>query len=247
MVTKGLPVVVLAVALGLGFAARQATASVSIPVTNYNFSDPLVTGNSGYYQTGTPTGWSTQGFSGQYIENGSNGGFTTPISSPGTDPVPNPTGYQPGLSGPNYQYVANDGSGTIYQDLGVAFKPDTTYTVDISGGHRENFNGNYTTFGLVAGTGSIPTDGSAPTPIGGTAGFINENALRVGSFNWASVIGSPNASVYTFTTGNIAPLGDVVVYVNNVSGGRLELGGVTVSTTPEPASLAIWALRSPRA
>ncbi len=233
MVTKGLPAVVLAVALGLGFAAREATASVSIPVTNYNFSDPLVTQNSGYYNQGTPNNWSTQGFSAQYFENAANGGFAS--GTPG-----NLSNIQPGLSGPNYQYVADDGHGTIYQDLGVAFKPDTTYTVDISGGNRAGFGGNYTTFGLVAGTGSIPTDGSAPTPLGGTAGFINEGALPVGSFNWASVIGSPNAAVYTFTTGNIVPLGDVVVYVNNASGGRMELGGVTVSTTPEPASLAIW-------
>lgn len=173
MVTKGLPAVVLAVALGLGFAAREATASVSIPVTNYNFSDPLVTQNSGYYNQGTPNNWSTQGFSAQYFENAANGGFAS--GTPG-----NLSNIQPGLSGPNYQYVADDGHGTIYQDLGVAFKPDTTYTVDISGGNRAGFGGNYTTFGLVAGTGSIPTDGSAPTPLGGTAGFINEGRCPLG-------------------------------------------------------------------
>ncbi len=226
-------------------AISGVSQAVSIPVNNYNFSDPLIptTSNSGYYTTGIPTGWSSQHFSAQYYENGSNGGFTTPISSPGSDPVPNPTGYQPGLSGPNYQYVADDGTGTIYQDLGVAFKPNTTYTVDISGGNRSGFPNNYSTFGLVSSNTTIPTDGTAPATLpGASTGFINEGALPVGSFNYASVIGSPDAQVFTFTTGGTAPGGDVVVYVNNSSSGRLELGGVVVTAVPEPACLGLLSL-----
>ncbi len=219
------------------FAAAAALCVVvttsraaSIAVQNYNFSSPLVTANGGYYQAGTPTGWSETGFGDEYFENAANGGFAS--GTPG-----NLSNIQPGLSGPNYQYIAADGQGTVYQNLGVAFQPYTTYTVDISGGHRSGFDGNMTTFGLVSSNTTIT--GTGPSTLLATAGSINEGALATGTFNWASAIGSPDAQTFTFTTGVVAPSGDLEVYINSTGTGRLELGGVEVTAVqlPEPASL----------
>ena len=225
---------VMASVAGAATAARAA----SIPVVNYNFSEPLVTGNSGYYQGGVPNGWTVSAnISGAtYYENATNGGFAT-----GT-----PSSYsniQPGLSGPNYQYFVADGQGTLYQDLGVPFRPDSTYTVDMSGGHRNGFNGNFTDFGITTSALLTSTAGAAnPALAGATGGFLNEGNLSVGTLIWASTAGT-NGEVYTFTTGGVVPAGDVYAYIfNAIGGGRTNDGGLTVTVVPEPASLALLGL-----
>lgn len=218
-------------------ALLPTTASAAqLTVNNYNFSSQYIGSGVQFTNVGSAgyTGWTTVGFdqSFQYLENGTNGGFTNPPSSSGSI-TPPASAYQPGLSGPYYQYAAEDGKGTIYQDLGVAFAPFTTYTVDISGGHRDGWDNNWTTFGLVSSLTSISGDGPATTLA--TEGFVDEGSLAVGVFDWASNVGS-NGAVFSYTTGASAPSGNVVVYVQNTTTNRMHLGGVTVSafTTSVP-------------
>ena len=227
--------------LAMGLAALVCLLGTPVSaglltVVNNNFSSQYIgsgvqsanMGNGGY------TGWTLVGFANHfhYLENGTNGGFTVPISSSGAI-TPPANAYQPGLSGPYYQFAAEDGKGTIYQDLGVAFTPNTRYTVDISLGHRAGYNESRATFGLVSSSTAITANGPAATLT--TAGFLYADQLAVGVFDWASAVGSPNAGVFSFTTGSTGPSGNIVVYVNS-QGGRINLGGVSVSansTVPE--------------
>lgn len=209
-------------------AARFASAA-TVTVQNPSFEQPTVTGNGGLYQTGTPTSWTGASFSAQYIENGANGGFTG----------------QPGLNGS--QYIADDvaanATGTLTQDLGVAFQPNTTYTVDLAGGHRTNFAGVVMQFGLQSST-APGTD----LP-GATIGFLNENALATSTFVDASAAGA-NGGDFTFTTGSSVPSGNLLAFIRgvNASGAseRLHADNFRVTTTPapEPASLALVGLGS---
>lgn len=208
--------------------ALLATTASAVPltVTNYNFSSDYLGSGVQYASAGSFTGWSLAGFSGKYLENGTNGGFTVPISSPGSISPPATT-YQPGLSGPYYQYAALDQTGTIYQDLGVAFAPNTTYTVDISLGRRSGFFSGSATFGLVSSVTSITSNGPGTTLA--TEGVFDVQQIAAGDFNWASVVGTA-ASVFSFTTGATAPSGNIVVYVHS-NGARKNLGGVSVTSS----------------
>jgi hypothetical protein len=195
-----------------------------------------VTQNGGYYNSGTPDNWTATGFAAQSYQNAANGGFAT--GTPG-----NLTNIQPGLSGPNYQYVADDGQGTLTQDLGVPFLPNTRYTVDLAGGHRGGLDGNTTAFGLVSSTATITAAGPSAFLPGAVEGFINEGAMPVGTFNYASTLGA-NGGDFTFTTGAVAPAGDLVAYIYNNGAGRTEVSNfiVTATTVPEPSSLVLCGL-----
>ena len=210
--------------LGLTGMLGQARGAV-IPVNNGSFEQPTVTGNGGLYQTGTPTGWTGTSFTAQYIENAANGGFTG----------------QPGVNGS--QYIADDVNATtvatLTQDLGVTFQPNTTYTVDVAGGHRTSFVGVVMQFGLQS-TASPGTDLS-----GATIGFLNENNLATSTFVDASAAGT-NGGVFTFTTGNTAPSGNLLAFVRTTSGVAARLHAdnfrVTTAAVPEPATLGLLGL-----
>ena len=203
-----------------------------LTVANNNFSADYLGAGVGYStvtNTGY-TGWTNVGFGAMYLANGTDGGFTNPTSDPGSV-TPPASSYQPGLSGPYYQLAAADQPGTLYQDLGVAFQPFTTYTVDISGGRRDGSNNNYrnniTQFGLVTSLTSISASGPASTLA--TAGFLQQGNMTPGTFLWASSVGSPYAELFSLTTGASVPTGNVVVYVQNTTTNRMHLGGVTVN------------------
>jgi hypothetical protein len=209
-----------------------------LTVANNNFSADYLGAGVGYStvtNTGY-TGWTKVGFGAMYLANGTDGGFTNPSSTPGSQ-TPPAGAYQPGLSGPYYQLAAADQPGTLYQNLGVAFVPFTTYTVDISGGRREGNNNNYqnniTEFGLVSSLTSISASGPASTLA--TAGFLQQGNMTPGTFLWASSVGSPYAGLFSFTTGASVPSGNVVVYVQNTTTNRMHLGGVTVNAVTTSA------------
>jgi hypothetical protein len=211
-------------------------SAVPLTVANYNFSATYLGAGVGYSSVTSYTGWTSVGFGAKYLTNGTDGGFTNPSSTPGSV-TPPASSYQPGLSGPYYQLAAADQPGTLYQDLGVAFAPLTTYTVDISGGRRTGNNSNYrnniTVFGLVSSLTSISASGPASTLA--TAGFLQEGNMTPGTFLWASSVGSPYAGLFSFTTGASVPSGNVVVYVQNTTTNRMHLGGVTVNAVTTSA------------
>jgi hypothetical protein len=190
-------------------------------VQNWSFEDPFVTGNGGFYQSGVPTGWTASGFSQTYIERADNGGFMG----------------QPGITGANNQYIAMDGAGTLLQNLNIAWEPYTLYTVDMAGGHRAGFNNNVTEFGLRS------SDAPMVDLNGSTIGYINQGALPVPLFDYASNLG-PNGSVFTFQTGGIVPSGNLMAFITSDGAGRLHADSFTVTAlaVPEPSSWALFSL-----
>lgn|GEM_PF-2919696 len=210
------------------FLAAVPLQAAVVAVQNPSFESPLVTQNGGFYQTGTPDSWTATNFVAQYFERSDNGGFTG----------------QPGITGANSQYLADDiaggAVGLLTQDLGIQFLPNTSYSVDLAGGHRTNFLGASMLFGLRSSTNT------SADLAGATIGFLDENSLANSTFVFASAAGA-NGGVFTFTTGASAPPGNIVAFISNAVNGsqtRLHADSFTATATavPEPAGLSIMAL-----
>ncbi len=145
---------------------------------------------------------------------GPNGGFTE-----GFNQIGNPTG------GDLLRYAGID-NGTLAQDLNVPFLPNTVYTVrflvgDRSGGPAEGT----TQYGLKA-SGDFATDLGTPVS-------VDNESLPDGTFS--------EGPAYTFTTGTLVPVGNVVVFFRGLddgSGNRaiVDLARVDASPVPEPAA-----------
>ncbi|MBC8126527.1 MAG: PEP-CTERM sorting domain-containing protein, partial [Gloeobacteraceae cyanobacterium ES-bin-144] len=122
----------------------------------------------------------------------------------------------------------------FYQDLGVAFAANSTYTVTLAVGNRDitgNSNDGITQFGLFSGL-AIGTDlGTATSVDGDTEVTLNEFA----EFS------------YSFTTGAIAPTGNVVGFfraIADADGIRASVDNfrVEVEPVPEPSTSLLGAL-----
>ncbi len=213
-----------AVLIGLGMASASAVAA-SIPVFNHSFEDPDVGGS---FAAGVPTGWTDASSGNPFIENSAAVGFT---------------------GGEGLQYFGFEG-GEVHQDLGVAFAPNTTYTVDVASAHRETFTHSTLEFGLYD-SNAIGVDLATP-------GFADIQGVWDGSGNpdgdnlWntlrdASVLAAIGSGalgdVYTFTTGPVVPSGNVAVFLRVLgdSGNRVNVDNVrvTANALPEPSGAMI--------
>lgn len=128
------PKVLLVAALTLGVAATLPTAKAfSITVTNFSFeSQVLAPGN---FLVATPTGWTT-------FNQGGGGNFDVGLQNPGAGlfSVNNPMAAP--AEGNNFAWVnkfngTNGFAGGIYQNVG-ALLPDTTYTLTVAIGYRND-------------------------------------------------------------------------------------------------------------
>lgn len=129
-------------------------------------------------------------------------------------------GITTGGDGPRHN--GQDSNSTANQDLGVAFLADTVYTLTIAIGNRTSDPGNPTgtaRFGLTDGGTEVGTFTGATSP-GGT--FLD--------------------STYVFTTGAVAPTGNVGIRLQGVNGrGLFDNVRLDASPVPEP-STALCAL-----
>jgi hypothetical protein len=153
--------------------------------------------------------------------------------------------------GDGAQYAGLDTSGDyIYQDLGVAFAANTTYTIDLAGAHRAGFSHGTVEFGLFS-SDLLGTDLGAPgamdlqgvwTGSGNPDGDDMFNVLRDASA--LQTLGSGALGhVYSYTTGGSAPTGNLVVFIRNATGNRINFDNVRLDATavPEPASVLLLA------
>ncbi len=206
------------------------SAALAAPIVqDSSFETPPA---SGGFVAGDPSPWVSTGFTGDGVD----------------------TAAEAGLAGADgTQYFYGDGgayTGVLSQNLGVGFQPDTTYTVDLSAAYRNtpdnpNFGGANINFGLESST-------SAPLP-GAQVGFISDDNLYAAGTNQffaASAIGGIS-NIFSFTTGPVAPLGDIVAYIagagNLSQTGRIQVDNFVLtaaSSVPEPTS---WVLLGPGA
>ena len=120
--------------------------------------------------------------------------------------------------------------GLIYQDLGVLFQPNTTYTVDIMVNRRGVAN-NVGYFGLADVTGATM----------GTVGGTNSSAIGTSDqFLAVSSLDPAAGNVATFTTGATVPAGNVILAIGATTGNVVyDLVSVDATAIPEPSSMAM--------
>lgn len=200
-----------------------SAAAVSIPIANHSFESPDV---MGAWQNGLPDNWlASGGLSNRWVENNASVGFS---------------------GGDGVQHVGLDtDGGYIYQDLGVAFAANTKYTIDLASAHRDGYTHGLVEFGLFS-SDAIGTDV-------GTPGFMDIQGVWNGSGNpsgdnvWNTLrdasllntIGTGSlGKVYTHTTGDVAPAGNLVVFIRDVNGGRETVDNIRLDATavPEPTA-----------
>lgn len=213
--------------LSIGLAAAAAfcaAPAVAAPVPIFNNSFELDAPADV-----TPTGWISDGDQTPFINDAS----AKPFS---------------GADGNN---IAGSfgGTGFLYQDTGVAFEPNTTYTMDVLTAHFSGQTNAYIEWGL-ASSANLPVDI-------GTPGFADAQGVWTGSGNpdaddlfdtlrsgaELSTIGSGAlGDDYVYTTGDVAPAGNIVVWVENTNGNTMIIDLVTLNATssvPEPAALSL--------
>jgi hypothetical protein len=212
--------------LSLGFCGNAEAAPV--PIANHSFESPDVMGG---WQNGLPNSWlGGGGLSNSWLENNASVGFT-------------------GGDGLQHAALETDG-GYIYQDLGVAFAPNTKYTMNLASAHRDGHHHGLLHFGLFS-SAAIGTDV-------GTPGFMDIQGVWNGAnpdgdnmwntFRDASLLNTIGTGslgkVYTYTTGAVAPTGNLVAFIRDVNGGRETFDNIRLDATlvPEPASFALVAM-----
>ncbi|MDB2429151.1 hypothetical protein OAG69_00675 [bacterium] len=179
--------------------APGLASGAAIPVNNASFEDNVLGGNA--WADAIPNGWFSEG------------NVAGTPGAPTTDPNFNNTFLElssaigaSGGDGPNNLGIRT--GGLIYQDLGVLFQPNTTYTVDIMANRRGAAN-NVGYFGLADITGATM----------GTAGAFNSSEVTTSNqFFAVSSLDPAAGNVATFTTGANVPAGNVILAVGATTG-----------------------------
>jgi len=130
-----------------------------------------------------------------------------------------PGGYLTGIPGGSTTIAYINGSGSLSQDLAVDLLPDTTYTLSVWIGDRTDDPGTYS-FSLDAGTNVLCTFSGSSASLN-AGGFADETCA--------------------YTTGSSPFVGDLTVWLTG-SAGQSDFADVTVTTTPEPSSIAFESL-----
>jgi len=171
-----------------------------------DLTSPSANGGAGWDLASGNIDWNVTGFSGgAFLDLATYAGFAT---------------NQPGITGVNDQIILGSGAGSFTKNLGIAFQPNTTYTVNVAGGYATEDM----TFGLRSSvSGSLP---------GATEGVIHEASLASGEFVYASTLPSSEGNVFTFTTSSAVPSGQIVAYISATGSGYIYADSFTVTTTP---------------
>jgi len=211
---------------GLAVCSTPAPAA-PVPIANHSFESPSVGGS---FAVVAPDNWVAVAAPDTFIEDNAAVGFS-------------------GGDGAQYVGLDNDG-GYIYQSLGVPFAPLFKYTIDLASAHRAGFGHGVVQFGLFS-SDAIGTDV-------GTPGFMDVQGVWTGSGNPSAddqfnqlrdasvlhTIGTGSlGNVYSHTTGLVPPTGNLVVFIRDASGGRVNVDNIRLDATliPEPASALLAA------
>ncbi len=201
--------------------------AASITVNNASFEDNDIRANSGSaWADGIPDNWTSQGgVAGTpdllTVDGANNNYFleeSLDIGSTGGDGV---------------NYLGLRTGGFVYQDLGVVFQPDTTYTVDLLVSRRGGAN-TVGFFGIADGSATLL----------GTPGATDTSAFTTADqFLAVSSLDPAQGNIATFTTGAVVPAGNVFLAVGATTGNVIyDFVSVDATAVPEPSSMAMMLL-----
>ena len=133
--------------------------------------------------------------------------------------------------------------GLIYQDLSTAWAPNTVYTLTVGVGNRSGFGAGVGRFSLVSSTEALPAPGVAGGPYSlftPTTGFFTDRDTGT----VATVANSFADTSFQWTTGAVAPAGNLRLVVQSNSSTRLHVDNFRLDATPvpEPAAAALSAV-----
>jgi len=206
----------LTIPAALVFTCMQIEGAF-IPIVNSGFeSDPLATGG---WSNNVPTGWND------------------PQGADNTNFIENIAGF----SSDGVMHVGFDANefGMIYQDLSVAWAPNTTYTFTVGVGNRAGTGAGIGRFGL--GSSLDPLSPSGPNPDGPYS--LQTPSVSFWDFDTATVVPDIGShyfmdTAFTYTTGAVAPSGNIRISVQEISGTRIHVDNFRLDAVPEPSSLA---------
>ena len=186
-------------ALCVAIFAPGLANGAAIPVNNASFEDNVLGGNA--WADASPNGWFSEG------------NVAGTPGAPTTDPNFNNTFLElssaigaSGGDGPNNLGLRTNAY--IYQDLGVLFQPNTTYTVDIMVNRRGGAN-NVGYFGIADNTGTLL----------GTPGATNSSQIGTSNqFFAVSTLDPAAGNVATYITGATVPAGNVILAIGATTG-----------------------------
>ncbi len=206
----------------LVFAVARAQAA-SIPILNPGFElDTAAAAGGGGWTDAVPTDWSDPqgGDNTNFIEN--IGGFASEGST----------------------HLGYDGNefGMVYQDLSTAWAPNTSYTFTVGVGNRAGTGAGTGRFGLGSSLDVLSPAG----PFGGPYS-LQTPSVFFSDFNTATIVPDNGTNyfgdaTFTFSTGAVAPAGNIRISVQEISGTRIHVDNFRLDAIPEPSSLATLGL-----
>jgi len=199
---------------GAGFAA-----SVTIVNPSFEIDAAVVSGGGGWSDT-VPTGWADP-------QGGDNTNFMEIIG---------------GFSSEGEVHLGFDGNelGLVYQDLGTAWAPNTLYTLSVGVGNRGGFGAGTGRFSLMSSTEVLPAAG----PVGGPYTLFAPTTGFTTDLDTATLATADNTfatATFQWTTGAVAPAGNLRIAVQNTGASRLHVDNFSLdaSPIPEPAMLGL--------
>ncbi len=185
-----------------------------ISVTNASFDDNVLSTD---WADGIPNGWETDLAV----------GTPDPLTVDSNNLLFHEKSGAIGASGGDgTNYLGLRPNAVVFQDLGVAIQPSTTYTMDALLNRR----------GAAVTTGSFFFADSNGNTLG-TAGTWNTDGMSSDVFTAISTLPAANGTAASYTSGASVPAGNLRIYLTGTAGNSV-VDLVSVDAVPEPAGLA---------
>ncbi len=205
------------------FLSVSLAGAVGVTITNPGFEDDLGAAQAGGGWTdAVPTGWADP-------QGGDNTNFMEVIG---------------GFASEGQVHLGFDGNelGMVYQDLGTAWAPNTTYTLTVGVGNRAGFGAGVGRFFLTSSFDALPAAG----PVGGPYSLYTPSVFSA-DLDTFTIVPADNTfgdAVFTYTTGPVAPVGNLRIGVQQTSATRVHVDNWRLDATviPEPSTAAVLAL-----
>ncbi|MDB4378088.1 hypothetical protein N9Z33_03450, partial [Akkermansiaceae bacterium] len=137
-------------------------------------------------------------------------------------------------------------SSYIWQDTGVPYAANTRYTLALAAGNRagQTGAGNLSTYGLLDGTTNLGVAMYATSADVTADATLTQASAQFDAFANVTQGSFGDAPDLTFTTGAVAPAGNVVIFLGADGLGRSHFDNISLDATaiPEPASALLGAL-----